>query len=231
MSVLAIRLLLAVTVVGGCNLLHRDKREADASVVEPAATTMTTETETAPSASATTPAVETSASVAPLASAMTRHEQMQEALREAAEYGMIGLLGDDGGGAFFFGDAGGGFAGGMVNTLGSRTGRSPTLRLGSLTVNGRLPPEVIQRVMRASFGRFKLCYEVGLRSNPLLEGRVTIKFVIATDGSVKSAQDGGSDMPDQGVVACVVNGFAPNVSFPAPEGGIVTVVAPIMFSP
>jgi hypothetical protein len=37
-------------------------------------------------------------------------------------------------------------------------------------------------------------------------------------------------MPDGGVVSCVVRAFY-GLSFPQPEGGIVTVVYPIMFSP
>jgi hypothetical protein len=97
-------------------------------------------------------------------------------------------------------------------------------------VSGRLPPEVIQRVVRQNFGRFRLCYENGLRSCPNLQGRVAVRFVIGRDGSVSSAADGGSDMADRGVAACVVKAFY-GLSFPAPEGGIVTVSYPIMFSP
>jgi hypothetical protein len=142
---------------------------------------------------------------------------------------MLGMLGGDGGdGIFFSGDAGLGVRGGVMGGV-SHTGRSQ-LRMGSLTVNGRLPPEVIQRIVRQNFGRFRLCYENGLRSNPALQGRVSVKFVIAVDGSIKSTQDSGSDMPDQGVTSCVVHAFG-NLSFPQPEGGIVTVVAPLVFSP
>ena len=42
--------------------------------------------------------------------------------------------------------------------------------------------------------------------------------------------DGGSDIPDANVVQCVTRGFT-NLSFPQPEGGIVTVVYPIIFNP
>jgi hypothetical protein len=35
---------------------------------------------------------------------------------------------------------------------------------------------------------------------------------------------------DNAVVACVVRGFG-TIRFPAPEGGIVTVVYPIIFNP
>ena len=108
--------------------------------------------------------------------------------------------------------------------------KSPTLRQGAMQVNGRLPPEVIQRIVRQNFGRFRLCYENSLRSNPKLQGRVAVKFVIDRSGAVSTASDGGSDLPDQAVVSCVVRGFG-NLSFPQPEGGIVVVNYPIIFSP
>jgi tetratricopeptide (TPR) repeat protein len=120
--------------------------------------------------------------------------------------------------------------GGRGRLGGAHTGGTPSLREGAIAVNGRLPPEVIQRIVRQNFGRFRLCYENGLRNNPLLRGRVTTKFVIDRTGAVGSAADGGSDMPDAGVVACVVRGFG-NLSFPQPEGGNVTVRYPIQFEP
>ena len=98
------------------------------------------------------------------------------------------------------------------------------------SVVGRLPPEVIQRIIRQNFGRFRLCYENGLRDNPTLQGRVTVRFVIGRDGSVAGAQNGGSDLSDPAVVSCVVRAFY-GLSFPQPEGGIVTVTYPIAFSP
>ncbi|MBS2013592.1 MAG: AgmX/PglI C-terminal domain-containing protein [Deltaproteobacteria bacterium] len=113
----------------------------------------------------------------------------------------------------------------------SSTGRRPpSVRMAPVTVNGRLPPEVIQRILRASFGRFRLCYENGLRSNPDLAGRVTVKFVIDRKGDVASAADGGSTLPDQAVVGCIVRAIG-GVSFPAPEGGVVTVVYPLDLAP
>jgi hypothetical protein len=123
-----------------------------------------------------------------------------------------------------------GFGNGHGRLGGAHATKSPTLRQGATQVNGRLPPEVIQRIVRQNFGRFRLCYENGLRTNPTLSGRVAVKFVIDRSGSVSTAQDGGSDLPDKGVVSCVVRGFG-NLSFPQPEGGIVTVVYPISFSP
>ena len=101
---------------------------------------------------------------------------------------------------------------------------------GGVTTNGHLPPEVIQRIVRQNFGRFSFCYQNGLKTNPNLEGRVTVKFVIGRDGGVQLAADGGSDIPDQGVKQCVVSGFS-SLSFPPPDNGVVTVVYPLMFTP
>jgi len=101
---------------------------------------------------------------------------------------------------------------------------------GPVTTNGHLPPEVIQRIVRQNFGRFSFCYQNGLKTNPNLEGRVAVKFVIGRDGAVQFAADGGSDIPDAGVKQCVVSSFA-GLSFPAPDNGMVTVVYPLMFTP
>jgi hypothetical protein len=54
--------------------------------------------------------------------------------------------------------------------------------------------------------------------------------VIGRDGSVTTLQDGGSDLPDQGVVQCVVRSFG-TLSFPQPERGIVTVLYPMVLNP
>lgn len=131
---------------------------------------------------------------------------------------------------------GSGVASGRGLPVSGHVSKAPRVRCSgsdggcSAIVTGRLPPEVIQRIVRQNFGRFRLCYENGSRSNPGLSGRVSVKFVIDRSGGVSMASDSGSDLPDKGVVQCVVRGFG-NLSFPQPEGGLVTVVYPIMFEP
>jgi hypothetical protein len=118
-------------------------------------------------------------------------------------------------------------------------------------VNGRIPPELIQKVVRANFAEMRRCYEAGLARTPTLRGKITTKFVIARDGTVSSADDvhdttplamefppefqlpdpaSEPRFPDPAVVACVVARFKA-LTFPEPEGGIVTVVYPIIFAP
>jgi len=45
-----------------------------------------------------------------------------------------------------------------------------------------------------------------------------------------TAAEGASHLPDPEVRACVVRAFA-GLSFPEPEGGIVTVVYPLLLTP
>lgn len=125
---------------------------------------------------------------------------------------------------------------------GRPTAKPPTIRLcgrlrkdGSIqptcmNSSGRLPPETVQRVVQQNFGRFRLCYENDLRAQPSLNGRVTLRFVIGRDGSVGSV----AASPEAGVpnttAACMAKA-AYGLSFPAPEGGVVNVVYPIMLQP
>jgi hypothetical protein len=167
---------------------------------------------------------------------------------EAFGYGGLGLMGmEEGGGGrgegIGLGEIGtidhgggtlpgnGGFGpGGQGHLRPGHATRTPQIRVGVLDLKGHLPPEVIQRIVRQNYGRFRLCYENGLRNNPSLHGRVEVRFVIGRDGAVSNVSNGNSDMPDSSVVKCVVSAYY-GLSFPQPDSGIVTVVYPIMFSP
>ena len=100
---------------------------------------------------------------------------------EGIGLGNIGTIGHGAGTG-----TGQGFGNGHGRLGGAHQTRPPSLRQGATQVNGRLPPEVIQRIVRQNFGRFRLCYENGLRTNPNLQGRVAVKFVIDRDGAVSN---------------------------------------------
>ena len=102
-------------------------------------------------------------------------------------------------------------------------------RVATTKTSGGLVSSVTQRVVRQNFGRFRGCYEAGLKRNPSLAGRVTTRFVIGRSGAVMNVARGPSDLPDPKVVNCVVQAYR-HLSFPAPENGIVTVSYPISFS-
>jgi len=109
--------------------------------------------------------------------------------------------------------------------------RDPIVRMESLVQNGgRLPAEVIRRIVRLNFGRVRSCYDQGLRHDPALRGRVLTEFRIAADGSVAMSREVASDLPDLSVRQCVVRMFT-ILSFPSPEGGPIDVRFPIAFEP
>lgn len=123
-----------------------------------------------------------------------------------------------------------GFGSGAGRLGGAHRARPPQVRMGATTVSGRIPPEVIQRIVRQNYGRFRLCYENALRVNPNLLGRVNTRFEIRLDGSVGNVRDEGSTIESVQMRRCVLSAFT-QLSFPQPEGGIVTVTYPLQFTP
>jgi hypothetical protein len=107
---------------------------------------------------------------------------------------------------------------------------APVVRMASVMVNGRLPPEVIQRTMRLNAGAFRACYADALQRRPGLSGRAVIKYVIDRSGAVSFAADGGSEVDDAPMLRCMIEA-AYKLTFPQPEGGVVTVVWPFALSP
>jgi TPR repeat protein len=123
-----------------------------------------------------------------------------------------------------------GAAGGEAPPAASAASGRPTVRFGDATISGKLSSEAVQRVVRQNFGRFRLCYENGLKTNPSLKGKVTVRFTIGRDGTVANPGPGPSDLSDAAVVSCVVRSFS-FLTFPAPESGAATVDYPITFAP
>jgi len=88
----------------------------------------------------------------------------------------------------------------------------------------------IRQVIRQRRGAFKFCYERRLQMNQDLEGRVSVRFRIGSDGAVRSASSSGN-MPDQRVHECVVNQIK-RLRFQPPEGGgSCTIRYPFTFAP
>jgi hypothetical protein len=113
--------------------------------------------------------------------------------------------------------------------LGSRAPR-PRIRVGAVDVRGALPREVVLRIVRQNFGRFRICYENGLRANPKLEGHVTTRFVINHAGEVASFDFADHTLPDLNAARCVLRSFS-GLSFPQPEEGAVIVRFQVLFAP
>lgn len=146
---------------------------------------------------------------------------------EGIAIGTIGTLGHDGGSS-----EGAGGMGGWGRLGGHHVSGPVICGCDETLVNGRLPPETIQRVVRQNMGRFRYCYERALEGNPSLQGRVVTHFVIGRDGAVAFAtgESEETSLPDPGVVSCIARAFGA-LSFPQPEGGTVTVVYPLTLTP
>jgi hypothetical protein len=135
-----------------------------------------------------------------------------------------------------FGSGSGSGTGQGYGGLGTRGSGAPqptmsAMSAGASNVTGKLPPEVIRRVVHQHLVRIRYCYEKALTSNPALAGKIAARFVIASDGSVASASDGGSTMPDKSVTECALKVFK-SMTFPKPaDGATVIVTYPIVFAP
>ena len=91
-----------------------------------------------------------------------------------------------------------------------------------VTITGRLPPEVVRRIIRANFPRLRACYEAGLNKDRKLVGTVFTHFVIDKTGEVEKVTEGVGTLADKTVRGCVLGVFR-TLSFPEPEGGEVIV--------
>ena len=76
----------------------------------------------------------------------------------------------------------------------------------------------------------RFCHERRAETRPGLSGRVSVRFVVAADGSVASAEVASSTLGDAEVEDCVRRAVT-RVSFPPPRGGApVTVTYPFTFA-
>lgn len=95
----------------------------------------------------------------------------------------------------------------------------------------RLPPESIQRVVRASSGRFRACYQRALVRDHTATGHVITFFVIGSDGLVDLVQEEQATLSDRAARECVQRAYFA-LHFPKPPGGRpITVLYPMRFGP
>jgi hypothetical protein len=75
------------------------------------------------------------------------------------------------------------------------------------------------------------CYQRELADKPALGGKITVKFVIAKDGSVSKAATKKSTMGNTAVESCLNQRFR-RFKFPEPKGGGIVIVSyPFSFEP
>ncbi len=128
-----------------------------------------------------------------------------------------------GSGASGYGKGGGNFGAkgeGGIGTVG-----------GDPIILGALDRSLIDEVIKRHMNQIRYCYQRELTKNPSLGGKVVIKFVIAKDGTVSSAEKKTSTMNNGAVEQCIVGRFM-RMQFPQPKGGGIVIVSyPFIFSP
>jgi hypothetical protein len=125
-------------------------------------------------------------------------------------------------------DVGQGFGSGHGRLSGSHATRGPSVSASAAAVSGRLPPEVIQRIVRQRMGALRRCADAAAARAPTATARMLVRFRIGADGAVTNAERVGGDA-DAALSSCVL-GALRSLTFPAPESGDVTVTYPFTFS-
>lgn len=88
---------------------------------------------------------------------------------------------------------------------------------------------VVYNVIAGGTNDVQKCYENALTSNPGLAGKVTVQFVIATDGTVHSQKVVDTALNNAQAEDCILGVFS-KLKFPRPKGGEVIVTFPFVFS-
>jgi len=86
---------------------------------------------------------------------------------------------------------------------------------GTKQVQGKMPPDLVERFVRLRFPRLRACYETGLKKDPAMGGKVTISFVISKKGTVRAPSLVSSALSDKATNDCIVHQFAV-LTFPRP---------------
>lgn len=128
------------------------------------------------------------------------------------------------------GTLGGGFGAGYGRLGGTHRGSAPSIRMGQVIVGDGLPKEIVQRIVRQNFGRFRLCYEGALSRSPGVQGHVQIRFGINADGRVVDAHAGAWSLREAHAIDCIVQAFYA-LTFPRPERSPLSVAYSLTLAP
>lgn len=170
-----------------------------------------------------------------------------DAIGDAFGYGGLGVVGTGAGGG---GDGLNTIGTGRLGTLGHGDGTGPGVGIGRGTglgprgshgpivrvvgrpvMEGALAPEAIRRVVLRNLGQIAHCHEQGLTQDPGLGGRVVVRFVIGSGGTVLAAGVSESSLAVPSVSECIASAVR-RWQFPTPEGGgTVTVNYPFTLEP
>jgi TonB family protein len=103
-------------------------------------------------------------------------------------------------------------------------GATPAGSAQGAQVAGSLDKELIRGVIRTHLLEVKRCYEAGLVTSPLIQGRVMIRFTIGAGGDVVAAVVQRSTLGAPAVEECIAASVRA-WKFPPPSGGGIVMVS------
>jgi hypothetical protein len=101
------------------------------------------------------------------------------------------------------------------------------VRLGELTVDGKLDKAIVRRYVRRYLPKLRYCYEHALRAKPDVKGTVNVTFTIEPTGTVTGSTATGVD---KSVTDCMATTFG-GIEYPKPESGSVHVTYALQLVP
>jgi hypothetical protein len=118
----------------------------------------------------------------------------------------------------------GGYGSG-VGGLGAKRDRDISVATGETKVLGAIDPELIRKVIRDHAAQVRYCYEQQLALNPKLEGKVSIRWQINSDGRASSTVLNHADttLSNDQVAQCIMSRIV-TWEFPKPKGGGIAIV-------
>jgi hypothetical protein len=103
------------------------------------------------------------------------------------------------------------------------------VHLGDVTVRD-LDKQAVTKAVEPQIRRFRRCYASELRFNPNLQGQIRARIAVKAAGTPSRVEHRGSDLPDLGVLKCVL-GIFEKIELPAPQGPEGEAIVPVIFSP
>jgi hypothetical protein len=124
------------------------------------------------------------------------------------------------------------FGTGHSGHLAGRDDHSRFPRTGTPTIEGTIAPEAIRRVVRRNLGQISHCQEQGFAADSRLAGRVVVRFVIGSGGTVMGANFTESNVSVASVNTCIANAVHRwTFDVPGDFDGTAVVSYPFVLSP
>jgi TonB family protein len=130
-----------------------------------------------------------------------------------------------------------------IGNLGSRVGGPDKVQTGTMVkerepraivqpskarIDGTLDSGGVARSIKRGMTAVRLCYQRGLKRDPKLTGKITLRLSISGMGTVASVAVESDSIDDAQVKSCIT-GAAKRWRFPPPQGGDAEIVVPLVF--